>query len=544
MTGDDVFHPDDDDLNLDGESHLDDEFVLQDWQDEPGTAEAADGCGMNQDDLDTSALEHRTSVESMAEEGAEFDRAPWIAASQEILAGFGSDQVVDDVPPPAPGHEFELGSAFRDIVQSSASDLAEQDAGSFDLLSGDEDELILIEDKDFEQVPEAEVNAEWSDIDDSRATSGSESAPNVEMVECGSEYEANAAGYEESDHPNSAAVIRHGGWRRIAAIAAALVILSLSSVYFRKPAESEFSVLPPDVDVITVQRPAAPVKIEAPPPAVQNDSGDPEVATTGSAPAKPMDTEAADLHTAGVEPAGTVVLKTDPPAVGRTAGSVAEPGSTAAELDSTQGDVATLEPPAVGASDSPVQIGGETRTVLDGLQDKAIMERHRKTLVHKENGLVMGSRAWVQLLNNSIFVGTVKTLDSSFVTLRIKSGEITLARESIRSLTNVNSGAAEHSAKNMKAGSLRLRNSNWLEGEIVETGNESVIVQLNSNRIVVPLSDVEEVIEGRAKNSVQMADSMRVERDQWFRKLVEDQMQNKTKASHPVTESVSASPRK
>ena len=133
---------------------------------------------------------------------------------------------------------------------------------------------------------------------------------------------------------------------------------------------------------------------------------------------------------------------------------------------------------------------------------------------------------------------------SSFVTLRVKTGEVTLQRESIESLTTLAASEAVRARRGSRPGSVRLRNRNRLRGQVVETREDTVILQVDSNRVVVPIAEVQEVTHGRARRPVQVSEAIRIESEPWFKRLVEEGMGAGEAAAHQAPQATRARPEK
>ena len=518
MTGDDVFHPNDDDWNPDLE------FVLQDWEDSAVSDESDQPRGAGAEYEGISEAEDRSGVRAepaaAAGQGSEADTAPETLDDQAIV--FGDSHTLH---PDVGWHEFDLESVFQDIVDQSVSESVEEGSGQFDLLTGEEEELILIDESGLAQVPQPgeslsggaedewttidysdrdfevseDQDPDWAPVDDPHLQ-GEELEADAEYTQ-GSEFDGQPdySDYEEAyceevEEAGAPTVIRNAWWRRVAGVAAAAVILGLSSLYIKTPDSVVVDVEPRLATVVNVGRPAPLVDLEMPTPLV--------VGSGAKAPAPSMELAA--------------------PVVEPVAAASEEAHSSAAPVEP---EARPEVPAVVEAVPAPVdelaETGAARLAMAGGDLEAGIMERHRETIVQSENGLVMGGQAIAKLFNENVFVGTVKALNSSFVTLRVKTGEVTLARKSIQSLTTLAASEAARTNKDVKPGSVRLRNRNRLRGQLVETRKDAVIVQVDSSRVVVPIAEVQEVSRGGAKRPVKMGERIRIESDPWFKRLVE-----------------------
>jgi hypothetical protein len=147
------------------------------------------------------------------------------------------------------------------------------------------------------------------------------------------------------------------------------------------------------------------------------------------------------------------------------------------------------------------------------------------------DGVLPGARALAQLQNGNYFIGNVKQIDASQVTLRLGSGEITLVRSELTKLLPL--GTADYEAlQKVNSGSVRLTNRNRLVGSILsDIADDYVVLEFRSNRVMLPKAAVGEVVQGDGEAVLRLATT--VEEDDWLRRLVERQLGTGLPAAPP-----------
>lgn len=147
------------------------------------------------------------------------------------------------------------------------------------------------------------------------------------------------------------------------------------------------------------------------------------------------------------------------------------------------------------------------------------------------DGMLPGSRAFAQLLNGNYFIGNVKQIDASQVTLRLGDGEITLVRGDLAKLMPL--GTADYEAlQKVNSGSVRLTNRNRLVGSILsDIADDYVVLEFRSNRVMLPKAAVGEVVQGDHDAPLRLATTN--EEDDWLRRLVERQLGTGLPAAPP-----------
>jgi hypothetical protein len=447
------------------------------------------------------------SVEPEAFEQEEYEAAdPIDSEFQEFAGGLGAD--LSAAGTTAEGYGEDAGFDEPDI---------DYEARDFDTdEKGDETEWAPVSEFDED---EEEYYEEDEDGDD-----GEE----YEEYEDGDEdqdFAEHEEGYYEHSHDFAEyADERRSPVRWIAGIAAALLISAAGAFWYLKTDS-----LTPDagvdvIEVIKVPRPNTGVKVGQP---------DQNVATV--VPTIPVKKDPT-ATTPKKDPTATTPKK-DPVAVTPKKDPVTpvptpkkDPDSTTPKRDPETAPAPQKDPVAARPKDPKrmddkpvpdemVNVGGEEGHAISEV-DEGLMSRHERTVVEEFNGLVMGSQALAQLTNENIFVGRVKALNSSAITIRTAKGEITLLRSDLRALTTLADAEFEEWKGLASTGLVRLRNSNRLKGKIVEARDDAVILMVNSNRVIIPKSAIESV-SSEVQQGVNLDVQEEIESDDWFRQLVE-----------------------
>lgn len=191
-----------------------------------------------------------------------------------------------------------------------------------------------------------------------------------------------------------------------------------------------------------------------------------------------------DIGAAQPEPVVAVETLVEPAGVPSVPLVETQPVGSAPVVAPSRPDVE--EPAAARPRPSPAFVGFETRDGMEilGLTD-AVPPRTSGV-----QSVSPGERAFAQLRNAEIFVGVVKAVEASFVTLDLEPGEVSLSRASLTTLTPLASTdatemlAAQH-------GYVRLPTEARLWGQILRNStNEDVILQTEDARIRVPRGSV------------------------------------------------------
>ncbi|MCA8956386.1 MAG: hypothetical protein KDC87_09940 [Planctomycetes bacterium] len=503
--------------------------------------------GDNDDDLDDLDAMLDADLESDAEDivagiradaagGAYEPEGDWGDAAADDATGFDTEDDYDDaIESPVAG---EFASDFGDEAETEYGAEAEAEYGADDDYDPGVDygqrDFAASEDEDSEWAP---VSAEQEDVEDAPVGEEEYDYEGQVPVLAGAD-EPDYADYEEAYHDDTAealgAVIgaprRRGSVLRwLSGLAAVLLVAAGTAVYLLKPEWLSMGARTDTIDVVSIDRPK--VQVQLAPPVASKSTGTPAGNSKTNTPGKDGTTGPAGTGT-NKRPTDTQVVKASKPPV-KPSGT--QPGGTGLPKgpESTQPEASGLpvakKAPANGMRVEIENIQLDQRgSYLAGAVEHNAMEKQRNKTVTPDSGLLMGSSALAQLYNDNIFVGKVKSLDASYVTLRLETGEITLARAGIRTLTTLAAGEAQEWRRAVATGILRLRNNNRLNGQIVETRDDAVVLQLNANRVVVPRTAIEEVSEGRRKG-IQFADGEELDQDSWFKNLVERRIQAKKK---------------
>ena len=139
------------------------------------------------------------------------------------------------------------------------------------------------------------------------------------------------------------------------------------------------------------------------------------------------------------------------------------------------------------------------------------------------DGVMPGSRAFAQLHNGNYFIGQVKQVAETTITLRVETGEVTLATGDIAQLTRLGSADYEQLQKATK-GFVRLTNNNRRIGGILSRiADDHVVLEFRSNRVMLPKSAIGEIVSGDRDESKVRLDTTS-EEDSWVRQMVRRQI--------------------
>jgi hypothetical protein len=159
--------------------------------------------------------------------------------------------------------------------------------------------------------------------------------------------------------------------------------------------------------------------------------------------------------------------------------------------------------------------------------------------------LLPGVRAFVQLKNGNFFIGSVKAIDAQALTMRVgdktsDKGEIHLPVTDITRVASL--GTTEYNdLLRATSGFIRLTNNNRLVGSILESvADDHVILEMKSNRILVPKSAIEEIGQN---SSVSVGFSHGADEDQWVRRLAEQKLKDLNRRARQPDEERAPAPR-
>jgi hypothetical protein len=289
------------------------------------------------------------------------------------------------------------------------------------------------------------------------------------------------------------------------------------------------------VVVVEVPEPAAPpvmavVTPEAPSPAPSM------AAASGHEPVAPVATNAPP--TSGGETNGRQIPDAPPtppavatptvggePAVAQVAGApalpqVVPPVAAAPETVSSW-PIAVAAPPVA----PPTSTGAPAPRLVRIGENLLVGSAARETApraVQAVNSVIPGSRAFAQLQNGNYFVGSVKCIGESSITLRVDTGEVTLAVADIEHLTELDS-ANYNELQKATTGFVRLTNNNRLVGGILSRiADDHVVLEFRSNRVMLPKSAVGKIVSGDGDSGVRLETTS--EEDAWLRRIAERQL--------------------
>lgn len=572
MTGHEVFRNDDEDWKQD------DEFILQDWDivddeaptslPDPETTDASQHDALAADevlllvdamdgiDSDLAAPDSEEDwsegVEDIAVQELSFEGGELEAAVSEFEIDWGTDQPTEETPPLVSPQEdsnwlgIPDGADFAGVGEESCEDSLTSpqgqdapaanwttpDSGGFDLLDDDSEELELVaedgfEDLDTDHLPLERDRASWQASEDG-------------FDDPGNRYEDSEEHQAVSRRQIWFAAILNSSHRRSLVVAAILMLVGLPvgySIHSGWWANSPMPTVTEELGAVT-----SPAKQVA------------GIAKDGRAVARDVAVAAAAVPTTSPKALGA---KSERP--GPLSRMPVEPAPfrdyAAMPAYAWLGSVPSKPPAAhsVLVSEPDLQERGpdvlSARTksdLLGALAGTASLAQipNPSAVVPAERQVVMGGQAIARLANDSVFVGAVKKLSSSFVTLRTESGEITFARARLVSLRPVGEASGKLTKPSMVGSYVRLRNHNRLSGLIVETREESVVLQVQSNQVVVPRTEIDTVIYGDPESPVQIRESVEVDQDEWFWKLVEGGIERQGLPAHAGRGSASRGPGK
>jgi hypothetical protein len=139
------------------------------------------------------------------------------------------------------------------------------------------------------------------------------------------------------------------------------------------------------------------------------------------------------------------------------------------------------------------------------------------------DGVMPGSRAFAQLHNGNYFIGRVKQVADEHITLRVETGEVTLATVQIAQLTRLGTTDYDELQKATK-GFVRLTNNNRLVGGILSRiADDHIVLEFRSNRVMLPKSAIGEIVSGKdADGDVLLGTTS--EEENWIHTLVEREL--------------------
>ncbi|MEO0479729.1 MAG: hypothetical protein AAF196_09635 [Planctomycetota bacterium] len=439
-----------------------------------------------------------------------------LGAADELMAQSGLDSTHEDPVDLEPELVDEVGHTVHSVLDEATEGSDSEMAWSDDL------ELVVVDEEEEDVALDDDVSDfEDADLEDDDPIYGEDVDGEDEVEE--DDYVDDEADYEElqpvvATAPSQLRVIgggrrMGGGWRAAAAAAIILLAAGVGGVVVMKPellgleqgaelvdvtevARPRLALAPsepvlPAVAIVEETQPTIdePVDPEVVDPSTTNpiavQEGDPE--STGP---EVTDPEATDPETTDPEPNGPIAIND-----GQDEPIVPDPVDTDPDpLDPSfptgpNDPIAVLDTPRVesnGTSDEPIRL--EPLRLGDDLEAQELA----RDLPNVVAAVSPGERALARLENASVFVGRVKKLGDSFVTLDLMPGEVSLKRDELEVLVPVDLADAE--GPTLQQGEVRLRNTERLVGRVVRPEGRGVVaIESDSTRILVPLSEILEV---------------------------------------------------
>lgn len=192
----------------------------------------------------------------------------------------------------------------------------------------------------------------------------------------------------------------------------------------------------------------------------------------------------------------------------------------------TAAQPAPVEPVAVAAAPAAAQpaydeVVQRTIKVGDSLQVGGFVEPQAGTVATVAE-LTPGTSALAHLRNGNYFIGTVKAVDASMVTLKLDKGEVTIASADIRKVSKL--GSAEFlELQRSVSGFVRLSNNNRLVGAILASvADDNIVLEMKSDRIILPRSAIDEIVRQPEQGEVRF--DLGESEEKWLQDLAERQL--------------------
>lgn len=314
---------------------------------------------------------------------------------------------------------------------------------------------------------------------------------------------------QEPTHGRVIGALRGAGrspWTKVAAALLVTIGAAGGTVATMRP--EWFGFLPGALtpERVEVARP----RIEVTPIVAVPETEAPKVIDAPSGPEVPAETESVAETTADA----AAIEMPDPAAVPSAPLVETAPPVRVSDVPSTR--EITESPRPIAPRPAPAFVGFETR---DGMEIHDLTDAVPPRVAGVQV-VSPGERAFAQLRNAEIFVGVVKSVEASFVTLDLEPGEISLSRSSLTTLTPLASTdatemlAAQH-------GYVRLPTEARLWGQILRNStNEDVILQTEDARIRVPRGSVVQ-LQGSDPARTALVDS---QDDSWLDARIREQL--------------------
>ncbi len=476
---------------------------------EPGYLSTDDDFALDSDqEMELEVVDDESQLdqpEAEHEQGADAEAPLEAEAEPEADAGAGDgDLVLEDDPAFAVGDAGEVtteGEFFvLDEAERSGSLLRSEPlpADSYPVEEG------------WEPVgAEGETGGEWAggeagavpahaEVERLNLDRGLDSTTNDELEE---QY------YEEAGTAVIAAAPRRRGrvMRMLASTAAAAMVVGAGAVVVLRPEWLGLHFEPQLVARVQVARPNVELLVPTPlPPAVQAVAPVPppiEVVRVDP-PKDPGPTNPTPTDPVAVVPTPADPTPTDPVAVGGPDPIAADPAPVVPTGSQPVAEVPRYLP--VGDSLWIGDFDGRQRNVAEWAQVR------------------LGAKAFAQLQNGNYFIGSVKAVNSDALILTVPAGEVTLLRGEIEKVATLDSQEYAE-LQQATTGFLRLSNRNRLVGAILKSVvDDNYVLQMRSDRIVVPRSAVEQVVAQPGMDGLRF--SAANDEDEWLRGVASQQL--------------------
>jgi hypothetical protein len=406
-----------------------------------------------------------------------------------------------------------------------------------------------------DNLAEAEVVAAEDGAGDGYEEAATAEQPAPEPALVGADVEGHDLYAEEAPAAPAQGVIgrsRRGGrvLRLLGSLAASVAVLGAAATVVLRPEWFGLRFEPDRIQRVELKRPKVELDVPQPPVVTLPEPEPQPVPAKDPEPTTPKDPEPRDPPPAGdpTEPAPRVGAADPVP----TTPKDPVPGAEPAPANPGTSPVAAVPvtDPGMGwpiqTGDNPMPAPGLAAHLVRVNDDLMVgdMSRSAQRPSVAIEGMLPGGRAFAQLHNGNYFIGAVKSVDARAITLRIGTGEITLDTGSIAKLTALGSAEYEELQK-VTSGFIRLTNNNRLVGSILSgIADDHVILEVRSNRVMLPKSAIGEVVEGANESNVRI-DTTR-EEDDWLRQMAERQLDGtdggKPTAPPPPSPSTPAKP--
>lgn len=321
---------------------------------------------------------------------------------------------------------------------------------------------------------------------------------------------------------------RRGRMRLLVSLAASTMLAAAAAVVALQPDWFGLANAPEQAQTAAVQRPRVEVALPTPPePRARAVAPVPAPSPTAVEPAHPVVPAPQPVPVPEAKPQPAPEPKGETPTPVAT-----EPAPVPVPVPAPVPTVPSPAPePVASAPALTVPPGVKNGTGKSGRRDGAGLVRIGDNLMvgaeaggaaQVVDGMLPGTRAFAQLHNGNFFIGSVKVADHEHITLRVETGEVTLATASIARLHAL--GSADYEAlQKVASGFVRLTNNNRLVGGILSgIADDHIVLEFRSNRVMLPKSAIGEVVRGDGDAAVRL-DTTR-EEDDWLRTLAERQL--------------------